>query len=165
MKIKAIAFDLKKIKNLHMKNLFIFFLLLIVTACSRSENIVEDTPDKPTPTETPGTIDNISGEWRLVKVETFNGHIDFSNENIIYNFQQNDVLKVNGAINPSLQNGEYNYEYKIDYLNASPTSTDPKIPIVKISNLIYAVVYYPTSGTLVLDRSYVDSGTYFLKRK
>ena len=145
-----------------MKNFMLIFLLMVSISCSRTENVEEEIIKPPEKTE---IIENIQGSWHLVKVESYLKIYDFSADNIIYNFQENNVLTVSGAKPPSFENGNYNYEYKMDYLSGYPSPTEPKLYMFKTLGLKYPVLYYPASSTLVLDGSYIDGPKYIFRKK
>lgn len=134
---------------------FIFFILTIVifSRCSNDDNTPIDTP--------------ILGEWKLVAARIINFStnplIDYSNENIVYNFQANGILSVTGGNNPSYPDGDYVYEFMVDYLSGGPSPGESMIPLVKINNS-RKWTYRMEDGKMTLGSSYIDGPDLFFER-
>jgi len=107
----------------------------------------------------------IIGEWKLMEAQIFNfggqSSTDYSNENIIYNFQSSGILKVTGGQNAGYPEGEYEYFFGEDYLGGG--TTDPKVLLVKINDSKWT--YNLTNGKMKLGKSYVDGPDLILERK
>lgn len=107
----------------------------------------------------------IIGEWKLIEIQIFNfggqNSIDYSNENIIYDFQPNGVLRVTGGQNIGYSSGEYDYFFGEDYLGGG--TTDPKILLVKINDSKWT--YNLTNRKMTLGQSYVDGNDLIFERK
>ena len=54
--------------------------------------------------------------------------IDYTNENICYNFRSDETLIISGGENAGYSNGEYEYFFEEDH---SGGSNDPEILLVK----------------------------------
>jgi hypothetical protein len=127
-----------------MKKIMTLILIGILTfSCSNNDEIT----------------DQIVGNWKLTEAKFYGlqggssseGSIDYSNENIIYNFQANGILMVSGGENAGYPNGEYEYFFGEDYLGSS---NDPKSLLVKINTSKWT--YNLTNGKMTLGKSYVD---------
>jgi len=137
-----------------MKNLF-YFLLITIISCSKTDSI----------------NDQIIGEWKLIEVISYGleggnsseGSIDYSKENIIYNFQSNGKLFVIGETNAAHSVGEYDYFFGEDYLSGSPSENERKILLVKIDNSKWT--YNLTNGVMILGKSFVDGPNLVFERK
>lgn len=101
----------------------------------------------------------IVGNWKLTEAKFYGlqggnsseGSIDYTNENIIYNFQANGILIVSGGENAGHTNGEYEYFFGEDHLAGI---NDPESLLVKINNSKWT--YNLTNGKMTLGKSYVD---------
>ncbi len=101
----------------------------------------------------------IIGEWKLIEakipkaagVNSSTGSIDYSNNDIIYNFKSNNILTVSGGTNVGYPNGNYDYFWGEDYLS---TTTDPKILLVKINESKW--IYNLINEKMILEKSYID---------
>ena len=107
----------------------------------------------------------IIGEWKLLEAQIFNfggqSSTDYSKENIIYNFQSNDILKISGGENINYPTGEFKYFFGEDYLGGG--TSDSKILLVKINESKYT--YNLTNEKMRLGKSYVDGHDLVLGRK
>lgn len=135
-------------------NKILILLLGIVTLSSCSNNDDSST-------------DQIIGEWKLMmaKIIDFSPNppiIDYSNENIIYNFKSNGKLVVTGGQNIGYPNGEYEYFFGEDYLGGG-LGNEPKVLIVKINGSKWT--YNLTGKEMKLGQSYVDGPDLILERK
>ncbi|MGB2174816.1 MAG: hypothetical protein ACPH06_07855 [Flavobacteriaceae bacterium] len=101
------------------------------------------------------TINEIIGEWKLVEARMFdfstNATIDYSNENIVYNFQTNQILTVSGGDNVGHLNGDYEYFFGKDYLGGSSSTEEEMILLVKINSSKWT--YSMTNGQMILGKS------------
>lgn len=123
-----------------MKKLLILILAMATfSSCSNDDDI----------------SDQITGKWKLLEVRSygFGGKtsIDYSDENIIYNFQSNGILVITGGENVDYWNGEYDYFFGEDHLGGD---SDPKVLLVKIDGSKWT--YNLTKGKMTLGQSYVD---------
>lgn len=106
-----------------------------------------------------GITAQIVGSWKLTEARFYGlqggdsseGSINYTNENIIYNFQTNGILIVSGGDNAGHKNGEYEYFFGEDHLGSS---NDPKSLLVNINNSKWT--YNLTNGKMTLGKSYVD---------
>ena len=134
------------------KNLILILAIITLSSCSKDDN--------------PSTK-QIVGEWKLMEAKILNFStnptIDYSNENIIYNFQSNGKLLVTGSQNIGYPNGEYEYLFGDDYLSGAPSSGESKILLVKINNSKWT--YNLTNGKMILGQSYVDGTDLYFERK
>lgn len=124
-----------------MKNIAILIVAIIsLIACGRNED----------------SINNVSGEWKLLSAKYLatNQTKDYSNQNIIYNFQNNGTLIVSGGANDAYSDGNYSFLFKNDYLSNFPTSTEPKIDLVVIQNNKWS--FTSSNNLMTLDQSHVD---------
>ena len=134
-----------------MKKLLILILgITFLSSCSNDEN---------------SSNDQFIGKWKLIEAQIFGfggqSSTDYSNDNIIYNFQSNGILKVTGGQNEGYPSGEYDYFFGKDYLGGG--TTDPKILLVKINDSKWT--YNLTNGKMKLGQSYVDGPNLILKRE
>jgi len=136
-----------------MKNLiFLVFLTATLLACSDDDHN-DNGP--------------ILGEWKLMEATFYTiendafteSSIDYSNENIIYNFQSNGILEVSGGQNVGYDDGEYDYFFDEDYLGSS---NNPKVLLVKIDNSKWT--YDLTNNLMTLSQSYVDGPTLIFEK-
>lgn len=104
-------------------------------------------------------------EIKLIEIQIFNfggqNSIEYSNENIIYDFQPNGVLRITGGQNIGYSSGEYDYFFGEDYLGGG--TTDPKILLVKINDSKWT--YNLTNRKMTLGQSYVDGNDLIFERK
>ena len=113
------------------------------------------------------TSNPIIGEWKLIKIEQNDGAnnisiTDYANQNIIYKFEANSNLNISSN-NSAYNSGNYNYEYKSDYLSGLPSSGETKILLVVINNQKWS--YEMESGKMKLGQSYVDGPNLYLEKK
>ena len=134
-----------------MKRVLVFLLVVVLSSCTGDDN---------------SRINNqIIGEWKLMKAEivSFSQNpsiIDYSDENIIYNFKSEGKLVITGEVNVGYLEGEYDYYFGDDYLGGTSGS---KSLLVKINTAKWT--YNLTNGEMKLGQSYVDGPDLFLKRK
>ncbi len=110
----------------------------------------------------------IIGEWKLIEAKFYGleggnsseGSIDYSDKNIIYNFQLNGTLTVSGEENAGYPDGTYEYFFGEDHLGGM---NDPEILLVKINESKWT--YDLTNGKMTLGQSYVDGPDLILERK
>ena len=103
------------------------------------------------------TNSEIVGEWKLTKaifISQTVEEIDYTDQNIVYNFHSNGVLSVSGGANAGYPIGEYEYIFGEDYLTGSPNPGEPMIVLVKIGNAKWT--YDFTNGQMKIGQSYVD---------
>jgi hypothetical protein len=84
--------------------------------------------------------------------------IDYSNENIVYNFQANGILLVSGGDNIGMPNGVYEYVLGEDYLGGQE-----KIPIVEIEGFKW--VYTMENEQMTLTTNYMDGTTLLFEKE
>ena len=122
------------------KLIFILIAIFTIIACDRTEN----------------NENKVSGEWKLqsAKYIATNQTIDYSNKNIIYNFQNNGTLNVYGGSNEGYNDGNYSYIFKNDYLSNYPTNNEQKIDLVIIQNSKWA--FSNSNNQMTLDQTHVD---------
>ncbi len=134
----------------------VFLLLLTVAfsvSCSNDDDI---------------SSGQIEGEWKLIRAEFYGleggsssqGSLDYSDQNITYDFRQNGVLKVTGGENAGYPAGEYQDFFGEDHLGGS---SDPKILLVRINNSKWT--YNFTNGQMRLGMSYVDGPDLIFEKK
>ena len=110
----------------------------------------------------------IIGNWKLIEAKFYGleggssseGSINYSDENIIYNFKSSGDLIVSGGNNAGYENGEYEYFFGEDHLGGS---NDPKVLLVKINSSKWT--YDLTNGKMTLGKSYVDGPNLIFERK
>lgn len=108
------------------------------------------------------------GKWKLLEAKFYGleggnssqGSIDYTDDNIIYNFKSNGILIVTGEENAGYTSGEYEYFFEEDYLGGN---SDPEEMLVKINNSIWT--YDLTNGKMTLGQSYVDGPDLIFERK
>jgi len=136
-----------------MKKLTVLFaMILLFINCSKND---EETSNP------------VIGEWRLIKVEQNDRSnnisiTDYTNQNIIYKFETNSNLNIN-IDNVVYNSGNYNYEYKNDYLTGFPSPGETKILLVAINNQRWT--YELINGKMKLGRSHLDGPDLYLERK
>ncbi len=150
--LNRITFKNYKQKIYDMKKILIFIITIVtLSSCSNDDSI----------------NDKIVGEWKLIGVSTMsfnpNSTIDYSNENITYNFQSNGILLVTGGQNVGYTNGEYEYFFGEDYLSGAPSPGESKTLLVKINSTKWT--YDLTNGVMTLSTSYVDGPILRFERK
>lgn len=136
-----------------MKNIFLLTILaMLFISCSKNDNEIS-TP--------------IVGEWKLIKSEHYDASnnksvTDYSSQNIIYKFDSNSNLNVNNS-NNAYNAGNYNYEFKNDYLSGFPSSEETKIFMVIINSTKWT--YNLSNGKMKLGNSYVDGQDLYFEKK
>ena len=83
------------------KVLTLLLIGFLISSCSNNDDI----------------SNQIIGNWKLMEAKFYGlegggsseGSIDYSNENIIYNFKSNGILIVSGGDNAGYPNGEYEF--------------------------------------------------------
>ena len=135
-----------------MKNIIVFLLIgILATNCSKDDN----------------DYSQIVGNWKLVESKFYGleggtsseGSIDYSNENIFYNFKTNGILIVTGQENVGYTNGEYEYSFENDHFG---DGNDPPILFVEINNSKWT--YNFSKGKMTLGKSYVDGPDLIFKK-
>ncbi len=135
-----------------MKNLiYLLPLTLFLFSCNRNDE---------------SQVNKVEGEWKLVQSKSYvqknNGQnelqtTDYSSQNIIYNFQINNKLKITGSQNDGL----FPYEFKNDYLGGD--ASGGKIDLVQIQTTKY--VFGLSGNKLSLDNKYVDGPELIFQKK
>ncbi len=137
-------------KRLTKLYLMVSFACIGLSACSN---------DKP-------QTEQIIGVWQLMRAETASitySTIDYSKENISYNFQSNGKLIISGGDKIAYTNGEFNYKKEEGFLSANPNSGETKIQLVKIDT--YNWIYKYANGEMNLSLSYIDGPDLYFKRQ
>lgn len=153
--MEATGFLLYRVEknNGYEKNIILILSIGIFTSCSNDNDST--------------TINEIKGEWKLVEARIIgfstNDTIDYSNENIIYNFQTNQILTVTGGDNVGYPNGDYEYFFGKDYLGGSSSPGEEMILLVKINSSKWT--YSMTNGQMILGSSYIDGPNLIFERK
>lgn len=135
------------------KILFLIMIIVAISSCSKGDD---------------SSSNQIIGEWKLIEAKFYGleggnsseSSIDYSNENIIYDFQSNGTLTVSGGENVGYSNGEYEYFFGEDHLGGM---NDPEILLVKINESKWT--YDLTNGKMTLGQSYVDGSDLVFERK
>ncbi|MDR2125523.1 MAG: hypothetical protein LBP63_01665 [Prevotellaceae bacterium] len=119
-------------KKIILQTTAILLILAGVIACGK-ENTDENPYRK-----------NIIGKWKLIKMISrdvnYDGifdTVDYSNENIIYEFRANNKLIINGYIENDFSSGEHYYSYQ--QLNACPTCDPGPNLTIDDNNKIYCL--------------------------
>ncbi|SFN99091.1 hypothetical protein [Salegentibacter flavus] len=136
-----------------MKRVFLLLITFAICAsCSNDDDI---------------STDQIVGEWKLIQAEFYGSEgessIDYSDQNIIYDFRQTGLLKVTGGENAGYPTGEYQYSFGKDHFGCAFDSDDPKILVVKINNSKWA--YNFINGKMKLNTSCVDRTDLVLEKQ
>jgi hypothetical protein len=136
------------------KILILIFTIGIFSNCSNDDN--------------DSTNNEIIGEWKLIAARIIdfstNPTIDYSDENIVYDFQANGILTVTGGNNVGYSNGDYEYIFVEDYLGGAPSPGEVMILLVKVNNST-KWTYNLTNGQMTLGNSYVDGPDLIFERK
>ena len=142
-----------------MKNFILFiFAMTFLISCNRDDEN--------------NSTNKVNGEWKLIQGKQYvmnsSGEyelstIEYISQNIIYNFQTNNKLKVSGGENIGYSNGEYTYEFKNDYVSGYPSSGESKIDLVQIQNQKWT--FNSSSSQMILDNSFVDGPTLIFEKK
>lgn len=130
----------------------LFVLLLLFINCSKNDE---------------ETLIPVIGDWKLIKVEQNDGSnnisiTDYSNQNIIYKFETNSNLNIN-ANNLAYNSGNYNYEYKNDYLSGFPSSEEKKTLLIVVNKQKWTLQLI--NGKMKLGQSYVDGPDLYFEKK
>ncbi len=108
--------------------------------------------------------DPILGDWKLMEAQFYGWmgehSADYSEQDIVYSFQSNGVLKVEGGENAGYPDGEYSYVFEEDHLAGS---TGPQILLVKINQSKWT--YDLTHGVMTLSMAYVDGPALVFERE
>lgn len=109
----------------------------------------------------------IIGQWKLTLIEQNNIggvglNIDYSADNMIYNFGNNGVVTVStdNAIHTA---GTHTYLYEFNYLSGIPSPGETQIYVVQIDNTRW--IYNLNENILKLDNSYVDGPKMYFTRQ
>ena len=113
------------------------------------------------------SADQIIGQWKLIREKNPWGDAnsyDYSNDNIVYNFQSNGNLVVTGNENNKgyYKNGEHNYVFEEDYLSNSYNPNKPKKWLVKIDSFEWT--HKSQNNLMEIGQSYVDGNDYCFER-
>jgi len=131
-----------------MKNLmYLLLIIFTILSCSKDDYSMNE---------------QIYGEWKLTeaRIVDFSPNppiIDYSDDNIIYNFKFNGKLIVTGEENVGYTNGEYEYFFGEDYLGGAPSPGESKILLVKINTTKWT--FDITNEIMTLSNSYIDGPT------
>jgi hypothetical protein len=132
----------------------VIFFTILVSSCS-SQEIGSNQTQKCNIDSIIGDKNNIIGRWRLLNNSNIFGptpttFIDYSCENIIFEFRESDTLKIENNLNkfPIYSSGLYNYSYTL--------GDSTKFAIVAINNFKWICI--PSESKLVLDASMLDGG-------
>lgn len=134
------------------KLIYLLTIILLLFSCNRTDENQQ--------------VNKVVGEWKLIQsksyVQNTNGQnelitTDYSTQNIIYNFQTNNQLKITGSQNDGL----FPYEFKHDYLGGSADGV--KIDLVLIQSTKY--VFALSGNQLSLDNKYVDGPELIFQKK
>lgn len=110
----------------------------------------------------------VTGEWKLIEAKfhgleggnSLEGSIDYSNLNIIYDFQSNGSLTVSGGDNAGHPNGTYEYYFGEERLESI---SDSELLIVEIDESKW--IYTFTNEKMYLGLSYVDGPDLVFEKK
>lgn len=137
------------------KNLLLLFIVFLLTNCSSDKIFFLENV--------------IVGEWKLTH-ETYstidNGAstVDFSSQNIIYNFKSNGSLII--TPNNNFEGvRERTYVVELDYLSGQPSPNEQKILIVRFDDYDTKWVLDVEGNKMSLGLSYVDGSDLFFERK
>lgn len=125
---------------------YILFLctLSLFSNCSKEDTVPMDT--------------QIIGAWKLVsaKIIVVNSSytVDYSDQNIIYDFQPDGILFVSED-NEVHEHGTHEYIFEEGYLGSSSNSSGNTIPFVTI-NMYRKYFYQRIDGKMILRNSYLD---------
>ena len=111
-------------------------------------------------------ITPVIGKWQLIKVEANNRTstttiTDYTSQNIIYEFTTNSNLNVNSD-HSIFKAGNYNYEFKSDYLSGFPSAGETKTLVVIIDNQKWT--YQLVNKQMILGTSYFDGPDLYLEK-
>ncbi len=126
------------------------YILLLISLFLFSNCSIDDTPP----------MDSvIKGQWKLVSARVIdfvtNPTIDYSDRNIIYDFQADGTLIVTGGNNVGYTDGTYSYVFGLDYLSNAPIPNQNMMPLIQVNNL-QKWVYQMVDGQMILRTSYID---------
>ena len=130
----------------------LLMLVLLLTKCSKNNDEI---------------ITPVIGKWQLIRVEATNRTstttiTDYTSQNIIYEFTTNSNLNVNSD-HSIFKAGNYNYEYKNDYLSGYPSPGETKTPVVVINNQKWTCQFI--NKQMILGTSYFDGPDLYLEKK
>ena len=94
----------------------------------------------------------VAGNWKLVTASSLDkGFEDYSNKNVIYQFDTKSNLTINtdGVIK------NHQYQYKVGYLSGSFKLGEKKIPLVIIDGAIWTY-YISSTAKMSLNQSYTE---------
>ncbi len=98
----------------------------------------------------------LEGEWQLIRVDFLNVNewesVDYSDDTIIFTFQSNGILAVEGNGNTDFPDNEYSYWFGEDYLGGTPEG-EPLL-LVKIDEEKWTYQYQ--YGEMILGQIYID---------
>lgn len=131
------------------KAIILLWILSAAIGCSKDNDIENN---------------KIVGEWKLEEAQIYGFEggrsIDYSRENIIYNFRSDGILVITGGENAGYPNGEYEYALVKEPLGGPD---DPEVLFLKIENSEWT--YQNINGKMKLGMSYVDGPDLIFERK
>lgn len=129
------------------KEIYVAIFSLLALACTKDD---EASP--------------IYGKWKLLEARYYGFQsersVDYSNRNIVYNFQVNDILIVSGGDNAGYPNGEYQYFFGEGYLSDIPEANP--VVIVEINDTKWE--FDLTDGKMTIGQAYVDGPNLIFER-
>lgn len=134
------------------KTIILIFTIALFSNCSNEDDF---------------SMNQIVGEWKLMEAKFYGlqggssseGSINYSKENVIYNFKLNTTLVVTGGKNAGYANGEYDYFFGKDLFGGI---NSPKVLLVKINDSKWS--YELKDGKMILGKSHVDGPNLIFKR-
>lgn len=134
-----------------MKRLFFLITISLTTFGCSDDNVTSKN--------------EIVGQWKLIYLHAspWSSYIhDYSDDNILYDFNSNEILTVNGNGNSAPHaDGQHNYFFGEDALSGVPG--DPKVLLVKIDGSKWT--YNFSKGQMTLSQMHVDGSTLTFVRK
>ena len=112
----------------------------------------------------------IIGEWKLTTAEYYGLNsneeyelytVDYSDKNIVYDFQTSGILIVSGEQNIGHENGEYEYHFGEGHLDGDDSGPETLLVKINDSKWTYSLTY----GKMRLGKSYVDGPDLIFERK
>ncbi|MXV37799.1 hypothetical protein GO491_03755 [Flavobacteriaceae bacterium Ap0902] len=136
-----------------MKKIAVLFLIMMITlSCSSDDDSIRS---------------QLSGQWRLMSADLMNfgsqDTIDYSGDNIIYNFKNNGKLIITGNDDIAHATGEYYYKINNNQQTNDPNNKQENNLYVHINNTAWALTM--TEDAMTLSTSYVDGPALNFVRK